>query len=154
MSNPSELLPDFNTLPEPEEISQIATWLAQAGLESLELSNDAGTGLCIRVTQAAAGAAEIPSVPSSPAEPVAGAGTVAVSAPYFGHLCLDRPMGDGPFAPVGSMVKQDDVVALLTLDTLQVPVRAPVDGEVVEIVATPGALLGYGAEIMTIRRPS
>lgn len=151
MSNPSELLPDFNTLPEPEEISQIATWLSEAGLESLELSNDTGTRLRIRVAQAAADTAEISSVPACPAEPVAGVGTVAVSAPYFGHLCLDRPMGDGAFAPVGSMVRQDDVVALLTLDTLQVPVRAPVDGKVVEIVATPGALLGYGTEIMTIR---
>ncbi|RFD19590.1 hypothetical protein DY926_10495 [Komagataeibacter melaceti] len=151
MSNPPELVPDFDRLPEPGEISQIATWLAEARLDSLELSNDAGLRLRIRVPAAAApvekGMASEPAMPQAEA----GEGTVTVRAPYFGKLCLTHPMRDSVFAPVGATVGQDDVVALLTLGSLQVPVRAPVGGVVEQVVAQPDELLGYGAAILQIR---
>lgn len=151
MSNPPELVPDFDRLPEPGEISQIATWLVEAGLDSLELSNDAGLRLRIRVPTAAAPAEE--GMASEPVMPQAeaGEGTVTVRAPYFGKLCLTHPMRDSAFAPVGATVGQDDVVALLTLGSLQVPVRAPVGGVVEQVVAQPDELLGYGAAILQMR---
>lgn len=149
MSNTPRLIPAFDTLPAPEEIARIADWLADAGLDSLELSNDAGVRLRIRTSQPAAVQGDGPA--ALPCPPCAGIGTVAVTAPYFGHLCLSHPLRDAPFAPVGAQVSQHDVVALLTLGSLQLPVRAPVGGEVVEVVAQPGALLGYGAKILEIR---
>ncbi|MCE2574180.1 biotin/lipoyl-containing protein [Komagataeibacter sp. FNDCR2] len=148
-TRPEQLVPAFDRLPEPEQIAQMATWLAQAGLDSLELSNEAaGLKLRIRVGQAAI-AAVSPTVAAPPAQ--AGTAMVAVKAPYFGHLCLTHPLRDAPFAPVGAKVGQGDVVALLTLDTLQVPVPAPVAGTVVDIVAQPDALVGYGAVILNIQ---
>lgn len=149
MSNrPEHLLPPFEKLPAPEEIERIAQWLAQAGLEGLELSNAAaGLKLRIRVGQDA-----VPCVvvPRDGAGVDGGVGTVAVTAPYFGHLCLAHPLRDAPFAPVGARVGKGDVVALLRIDTLLLRVVAPVAGMVMEVVGQHGALLGYGAEIMRI----
>ncbi|MHC0612075.1 acetyl-CoA carboxylase biotin carboxyl carrier protein [Komagataeibacter oboediens] len=151
MNNRSEqLVPYFDRLPDPEQIGQMATWLAQAGLESLELTNEAaGLKLRIRVEQAAAAiTAPLTGVASQPND---GAGRVAVKTPYFGHLCLVHPLRDTSFAPVGTKVTQGETVALLTLDSLQVPVPAPVSGTVVDVTGQPGALVGYGAAIMQIQ---
>ncbi|EGG76890.1 acetyl-CoA carboxylase biotin carboxyl carrier protein [Gluconacetobacter sp. SXCC-1] len=150
MNNAPKLIPAFDTLPDPDEIARIAGWLADAGLESLELSNDAGIRLLIRVPQAAQAEEGQDRLPA-PARLAEAVDTVAATAPYFGHLCLTHPLRDVPFAPVGAQVSRNDVVALLTLESLQLPVRAPVSGEVVDVVAQPGALLGYGAKILEIR---
>ncbi|MBY4640154.1 hypothetical protein K6L44_09175 [Gluconacetobacter entanii] len=151
MNNRSEqLVPHFDRMPDPDQIVQMATWLAQAGLESLELTNEAaGLRLRLCVEQAAPGVA--PPAPVAAPPPDGGAGTVAATAPCFGHLCLTHPLRDAPFAPVGAKVAQGDVIALLTLETLQLSVVAPVTGTVTEVVAQPGVLLGYGATIMHIR---
>ena len=155
MNNRSEqLVPHFDRLPEPEQISQMAAWLAQAGLESLELSNEAaGLKLRIRVDQVIPAAATPQMVaPSQPqADADAGAGQVAVKTPYFGHLCLTHPLRDAPFAPAGAQVAQGDTVALLILDSLTIPVVAPVAGTVVEVAGQAGALVGYGTTIMHIQ---
>ncbi|GCE82412.1 biotin/lipoyl-containing protein [Komagataeibacter diospyri] len=150
MNNRSEqLVPHFDRLPEPEQIVQMATWLAQAGLDSLELTNEAaGLKLRIRAEQVAT---ILPTAQAAAQQADVGAGDVAVKTPYFGHLCLTHPSSDTPFAPVGTKVVQGEVVALLTLDSLQVQVTAPVAGTVVDIVGQPGALVGYGATVMQIR---
>ncbi|NPC88822.1 hypothetical protein HNH97_07860, partial [Gluconacetobacter entanii] len=59
MNNRSEqLVPHFDRMPDPDQIVQMATWLAQAGLESLELTNEAaGLRLRLCVEQAAPGVA-------------------------------------------------------------------------------------------------
>ncbi|CAM2766397.1 acetyl-CoA carboxylase biotin carboxyl carrier protein subunit [Komagataeibacter xylinus] len=151
MSNRSEpLVPHFDRLPEPEQIGQMATWLAQAGLESLELCNEAaGLKLRIRVERAAP-AATCPHAPPAAQSDVT-AGWVAVKTPYFGHLCLTHPQRESAFAPVGAKVAQGDTVALLTLDRMQLPVPAPVAGTVVEVTGQAGALVGYGTVIMQIQ---
>ena len=151
MSNRSEqMVPHFDRLPEPEQIGQMATWLAQAGLESLELSNEAaGLKLRICVRQTASGATA-PDAPTA-AQPDASAGLVAVKTPYFGHLCLTHPQRDSAFSPVGAKVAQGDIVALLTLDSLQLPVHAPVAGTVATVTGQAGALVGYGTTIMQIQ---
>ena len=151
MNNRSEqVVPHFDRLPDPEQIVQMATWLVQAGLETLELTNEAaGLKLRVCVEQAATGTAPAPQAAVPPSVTIPG--TVAVTTPYFGHLCLTHPMRDTPFAPPGTKVAQGEVVALLTLDTLQVPVVAPVAGTVTDVVAQPGAVVGYGATVMHIR---
>ncbi|WP_338086058.1 biotin/lipoyl-containing protein [Gluconacetobacter azotocaptans] len=149
MTGPSKLIPDLDTLPEIEEIGQIATWLAEAGLESMELSSCMGGRLRISVAQMPLPVGQDVIAPSVPQPAVAE--VVAAKAPFFGRLCLVNPLGEEAFAPVGSTVREGDIVALLTLETLQVPVTAPIDGEVVEIVGRADDLVGYGAEILRIR---
>ena len=151
MNNSSErLVPHFDRLPEPEQIGEIATWLAQAGLESLELCNEAaGRKLRIRVGQGAPAVTPAHAPPAS--QPDAGGELIAVKTPYFGHLCLTHPQRDTAFAPVGAKVAQGDTVALLTLDSLQVPVPALVAGTVAEVTGQAGELVGYGTAIMQIQ---
>ncbi|WP_338029653.1 acetyl-CoA carboxylase biotin carboxyl carrier protein [Gluconacetobacter tumulisoli] len=149
MTGPSKVIPDLDTLPDIEEIGQIATWLAEAGVESVELSSCVGGRLRISVAPVSLPVGQ--GVIAQPVPQPAAVELVAAKAPFFGRLCLVRPPGEDAFAPVGSTVHKGDIVALLTLETLQVPVTAPVDGEIVEIVGRAGDLVGYGAEILKIR---
>ncbi|GBQ87457.1 acetyl-CoA carboxylase biotin carboxyl carrier protein [Gluconacetobacter johannae DSM 13595] len=149
MTGSSKLIPDLDTLPEIAEIGQIATWLAEAGLESVELSNCMGGRLRLSVAQAPSAVGQ--GMIAQPVPQPAVAELVAAKAPFFGRLCLVNPLGEEAFAPVGSTVRKGDIVALLTLETLQVPVTAPIDGEVVEIVGQAEDLVGYGTEILMIR---
>lgn len=144
------LLPDLSTLPNVEEIGQITTWLAEAGLAAMELANGAGGKLRIAIAPAPAPAhAQVPT--PQPAAPIATAPeTVTATAPFFGRLALHHPLRQDPFAPIGSTVCKGDTIALLTIDSLQLPVTAPADGTVVEILAQEDALIGYGAPILTI----
>ncbi|MBB2205434.1 acetyl-CoA carboxylase biotin carboxyl carrier protein subunit [Gluconacetobacter takamatsuzukensis] len=142
MTGKPPLLPDLSTLPDVAEIAQITTWLAEAGLASMDLSNAAGARL--RLTVAPSPVTPPPAAPA-PAE------TITATAPYFGHLALRHPLRAEPFAPLGATVRKGDTIALLTLDTLQVPVTAPADGIVAEILGQEGALVGYGAAILSIR---
>lgn len=139
------LLPDLSTLPNGEEIGQIAAWLAEAGLASVELANGAGGRLRIAVAP--------PSAPAPAPQPAAtstGPETITATAPFFGRLALRHPLRQDPFAPVGSIVRKGDTIALLTIDSLQIPVAAPADGTVTEILGQEDALIGYGAPILTI----
>ncbi|MBM9400154.1 hypothetical protein JUN65_00915 [Gluconacetobacter azotocaptans] len=115
----------------------------------MELSSCMGGRLRISVAQMPLPVGQDVIAPSVPQPAVAE--VVAAKAPFFGRLCLVNPLGEEAFAPVGSTVREGDIVALLTLETLQVPVTAPIDGEVVEIVGRADDLVGYGAEILRIR---
>ncbi|WP_323989803.1 biotin/lipoyl-containing protein [Nguyenibacter sp. L1] len=141
------MVPDRETLPDIAEIGRIAEWLAAAGLTFLELSSGPGSRLRISVDPN-----PVPAAPAtSPALPSGAAGSILAKAPFFGRLCLRHPSRDDPFAPVGATVRQGDVVALLTIDTLQIPVTAPVDGVVTDVLEQPDTLVGYGADILAIR---
>lgn len=137
------LLPDLSTLPNVEEIAQLTAWLAEAGLSAMELSNASGGKLRIAVAHSHA--------PVAVPQPLPAPDTCTVTAPYFGRLALCPPLGQEPFAPIGARVCKGDTIALLTLDTLQIPVTAPVDGTVVEVLAQDDTLVGYGAGIFIIR---
>ncbi|EHH68915.1 biotin/lipoyl-containing protein [Gluconobacter morbifer] len=131
--------PAFDVLPSPEDISQIAVWMQQAGLETLELSDGKGARLFLRVAGGSV-SRPIPHEETAPAEPSARG--IAVKAPYFGHLGLTG------LAKPGKIVKRDDVLAFLTLGNLQIPVQAPMDGTVVDVLGQDGELAGYGAVIL------
>ncbi|POF62615.1 hypothetical protein CFR73_12175 [Novacetimonas maltaceti] len=150
-NRPEQLVPHFDRLPEPEQIVQMATWLAQAGLQSLELVNEAA-GLRLRLCVGQADSGTAPAAPSGAvASSAAGAQAVTVTTAYFGRLCLAHPSRDVPLAPVGTKVAQGEVVALLALESLLLPVVAPVAGTVTEVIGQSGALVGYGAAVMRIR---
>lgn len=147
MTGSASRIPAFDT----DDIASIAEMLVQAGLETFELSGPDGARLFIKTSQAKPQieARRIPSLPSQETDTVDNC--VPVKTPYFGVLTFTHPLRNTPFASVGSHVKAGDVVALLTLETLQIPVMASVDGDVIEITAPEGELTGFGTEIMKIR---
>ncbi|MFT8898218.1 MAG: biotin/lipoyl-containing protein [Acetobacter sp.] len=146
MTGSASQIPSFDT----DDIACIAGMLAQAGLETFEISGPDGTRLFIKTSQPEP-QSETRHTQPPPSQKTEASGTsFAVKTPYFGVLTFTHPLRDAPFAPVGSHVKTGDVVALLTLETLQIPVVASVDGEVIEITAQEGELTGFGTEIMKI----
>ncbi|NHN89250.1 biotin/lipoyl-containing protein [Acetobacter conturbans] len=152
MTGTPSLLPSFDSVSHPDDIGRLADLLVEAGLETLELSNQDGSRLFIRVSQPQSVQDERPSSSLHTGTPThVHDTTVSVKTPYFGLLSYTHPLREEPFAPVGSTVQRSDVVALLTLETLQIPVLAGADGEVMEVTAQAGALVGFGTEIMKIR---
>jgi biotin carboxyl carrier protein len=136
-------------LTDPDAIRQIGAWLAEARLEEIEISSDTGARLRISVAPSARGMTSAPD-DHRPAKGPGERDTSVVSAPYFGRLRLGPAPDHAAFAPVGAFVRSGEAVALLELEMLSVPVLAPCDGKVVEILAPAGSLVGYNDPIMML----
>lgn len=121
-----------------QHVDQLSLWLAEAGIDYLELSGpDRELRLGRAVRQGLQAKAPV----------AARAVTHAVRAPMAGILLHSHPMRRVPLAPCGSLVRAGQAVALLQVGALLVPIDAPCDGVVVEVLAEEGALVGFGAEI-------
>jgi acetyl-CoA carboxylase biotin carboxyl carrier protein len=147
MTAPPDLIPEFDTIPDVDDIGQIATWLVDAGLDSLELSNE---GLRLRISVSCTAASE-PAPSHAPSFVETANEAVDVRAPYFGVLSLAKPLEETACAPLGASVHKDGVVAFLVSGALLIPVLAPTSGAVVDVVGQAGELIGYGATIMRLR---
>ncbi|BCI65977.1 biotin/lipoyl-containing protein [Acetobacter aceti] len=150
MTGSAAQIPSFDT----DDIASIAGMLAQAGLESFEISGPDGTRLFIKTSKPEPQFETQHTQPPLSQKTDAADTCFAIKTPYFGVLTFTYPLRDAPFAPIGSHVKTGDVVALLTQETLQIPVVASVNGEVIEITAQEGELTGFGTEIMKIHPTS
>lgn len=147
-------VPNFETLPNSEEVVQISQWLKDAGLSSLELSNAHGTRLRISVGDydpPAPPSAALAS-PSAQTHPEKALSTdIPVKAPYFGNVLLCNPVTKKEFAPEGSSVRAEDTVAMLQIGELTVPITAPQNGTVAQFTAKEGDLIGYGQTVLTLQ---
>jgi acetyl-CoA carboxylase biotin carboxyl carrier protein len=126
-----------------QHVDQLASWLAEAGIDYLELSGP-DRQLCLgRAVQ------QWPRV-----ETTAPAGVVSqvvtVTAPTVGTLLHSHPIRRVPLAPCGSLVRAGQTVALLQVGALLIPIDAPCEGVVVDVPSEEGALIGFGAEIIRI----
>lgn len=124
-----------------QHVDQLSLWLAEAGIDYLELS---GPDRELRLGRAAQQGLQANTTDT--AREV----TRAVRAPMVGTLLHSHPMRRVPLAPCGSLVRAGQTVALLQIGALLVPIDAPCDGVVVEVVAEEGALVGFGAEIIRL----
>ncbi|MHB0772889.1 biotin/lipoyl-containing protein [Bradyrhizobium sp. 1.29L] len=122
-----------------QHVDQLSSWLAEAGIDYLELS---GPDRHLRLGRAIQQGLLVKSADAARAD-----AATTVKAPMVGTVLLGHPMGRVPFAPCGSLVRAGQTVALLQVGALLVPIDAPCDGVVVEVVAEEGALVGFGAEI-------
>ncbi|WP_426420290.1 biotin/lipoyl-containing protein [Bradyrhizobium genosp. A] len=121
-----------------QHVDQLSSWLAEAGIDYLELS---GPDRELRLGRAVQQGLQAKTTDTACAV------THAVRAPMVGTLLHSHPMRRVPLAPCGSLVRTGQAVALLQVGALLVPIDAPCDGVVVEVVAEEGALVGFGAEI-------
>ncbi|MFT8521875.1 hypothetical protein [Gluconobacter oxydans] len=143
MSTVENQVPVFEGIPSSDDLARIADLLVQAGLETIELSDEKGARCFLRV-DAPASASPVPTS-DAPLAPVEAMQTdIAVKTPYFGVLALTE-LGE-----IGTLVRQGDVVAQMRIGTLQVPVTVPVEGTVVDVVGQDGVLTGYGAVVVRI----
>lgn len=128
-----------------DRTADIARWLADAGIERLELE---GPGARL-VLSRAGGAA------SSPREdqPAAGprtAGTVTVASPGMGVLLLTHPLAGELLVWPGDAVVAGQTLALLQVGPVLQPVCAEGPGIVARILRAEGALTGFGDELFEI----
>ncbi|KXV48895.1 hypothetical protein AD945_06040 [Gluconobacter albidus] len=139
-------LPEFEGIPSAEDLARIADLLIEAGLETIELSDDKGARCFMRVTSSVAKSDKQVAENVTPVQDLSS--RIAVSAPYFGTLVLTE------LAKVGTSVQPGDVVAQMRIGALQIPVLVPVTGTIVDVAGEDGALTGYGAPVVQVEPTS
>lgn len=131
---------------------QIADWLKDADVELAEISGS-GWGVVMQretgyLPQRATGTDQ----PSAPRKYLTTSTSrmVVVTAPVAGVFLDRHPLRQSPLLTSGAKVRKGDVVAFLRLGVVLAPVLAPVDGVHVKTLATTGALIGFGTELIQI----
>lgn len=127
-----------------ERVRQLCEWLAATDIGLLELT---GPGTHLRLgCDAALGATRLDSANG----PAAAACTtpVAVAAPSVGVFLHRHPLQEAPLAQRGTRVSRGQPLGLLRIGALLLPVSAPHDGRVAEVLAADGAAVGYGTPLV------
>ena len=133
-----------------DHIEQLSAWLAQAGIDRLELSGPDGL-LCLgRAEQDENGPADADTAIETTEAAIDGEHGFDVRAPGAGILLHRHPMRDTPLAPCGARIHAGQTVALLQIGALLLPVDAFHDGTVASLLADDGALVGFGTEIIEL----
>lgn len=136
----------------PEQLQQLATWLAGTDIALLELRTPEGTLRLGRqgassgeIVQRAAGAAGVAGVAgAAPAPAVAAASSVGL----FLHR---HPLHAAPLVRIGERVPAGQLLGLLQIGPLLLPVHAPLDGVVAAMRAAAGQAVGYGAALVELQ---
>ena len=131
-----------------------------SGLSGLELEEG---NLRLRLEKGGAPVIAVPAAPVAPAPvqaasaPAAPAAVPAVEegtvirAPLVGTFYAapgpDRP----PFVKVGDKVKQGQTVCVLEAMKMMSEIPAPCDGEILEVLAQDGALVGFDEPLFRVR---
>ena len=139
-----------------DHIQQIAAWLAATDIgllelrgpdTSLRLRNDGGAVEVLATDGATpAGAAAAPPSQVSQASP----NTLTVIAPSVGVFLHRHPLRDDALAPPGTPVQAGQAIGLLQIGLLLLPVQAPADGTVLELLAAHGAVVGYATPLLAL----
>lgn len=129
---------------------QLEAWLRTTPIHTLELR---GPGTFIHLTQAT------DHHPNQ--EPMTGAGVVAlpedatstiVRAGSVGVVMHAHPLRDDPLVQIGQRVLAGQTVALLRVGAVLLPVPAPHDGMVSQVLADDGCIVGYGDSLVEIEK--
>lgn len=78
-------------------------------------------------------------------------GLVPIKAPMLGILYRSPEPGAPPYVEIGTLVKEDDTVALIEVMKVFNAVKAGVRGYIAEICADSGELVEYGQPLFLVR---
>jgi acetyl-CoA carboxylase biotin carboxyl carrier protein len=128
------------------DIDQLAAWLAETDIATLELHEAEGS-LCLGRRS---GAIEIfePASACSKASPHR---SLTVTADTPGIFLHAHPLRTAPLVAGGPIVEARQVVGLLRVGALLLPVRAPFAGRVEGYWAEDGTQVGYGAPLIELQ---
>ncbi|MBS1155282.1 MAG: acetyl-CoA carboxylase biotin carboxyl carrier protein subunit [Proteobacteria bacterium] len=135
------------------ELQQLIAKLEASGLRSLELSRP---GERVKLTMSDNSEVQVVNADdtvelfAAPASLQAAPAGTTVLTEAAGLFLATHPMRSKPLAEVGQSVKKNDVLGLLKIGPVYAPVTAPADGVVTQILASDGALLGFGAPVLEI----
>lgn len=120
-----------------DHVADIAAWLAATDIDCLELTGPAGH---LRLRRG--GEPEVTADRTD--EPLAEDESVAMPSPGFGIFLHAHPLHETPLVRAGDGVAAGQVLGFLKIGALLIPVPAPHDGVVSDIVAQDGTLVGFG----------
>lgn len=130
-----------------DQVATLSDWLAQAGLDELELT---GPGLRLQLRRTAPPSEAPASQEPAQAPSFDGARTDMVRSPGIGRFLRAHPLHRDPLVQPDQLVKVGQPVALLQSGATLSPVLAPRAGIVAEITAAEGALLGWGDPVLSL----
>lgn len=135
----------------PDQIQQIAAWLAATDIGLLELR---GPGLMLQLRHDRAGVEIVESddaiAPDAAALPAA-PDVTTVTAASVGVFLHRHPLRLDALAVPGATVRSGQALGLLQIGSLLLPVPAPADATVHDLLASDGAVVGYGAALVALR---
>lgn len=129
---------------------QLEDWLRETPIHTLQLR---GPGTFIHLTQATGHHPK--------QEPMTGAGAVArpedatstiVRVGSVGVVMHAHPLRDDPLVQIGQRVLAGQTVALLKVGAVLLPVPAPHDGVVLQVLVGDGHIVGYGDSLVAIEK--
>jgi len=131
------------------EIQQLVAWLEASGMRSLYLNRP---GECLRLKVPGSNPARVadPDGVSGRSTPAAAGAKPVALAEAAGIFLAAHPMRNAPFVKIGDTVRKNDVVGLLKTGLIYAPVTAPIEGVVSKIVATNGAMIGFGSPVLEL----
>ncbi|NRF67704.1 acetyl-CoA carboxylase [Aquincola sp. S2] len=132
----------------PDQIQQIAGWLAATDIALLELR---GPGHTLLLRHDGAAVERITPGDEAPIDVPAAPDPLTVSAPSLGVFLHRHPLRAEALAAAGSAVQAGQVLGLLQIGPLLLPVAAPADACVIELLADDGAVVGYGTPLMVLQ---
>lgn len=127
-----------------EEIRQLALWLKEHHLAGAEMSRP---GVHLTLKRGA-------SVAAVAAPAVAEVQDQVLRTTGLGRLLLTHPQLDQPFVAVGDQLSAGQLVALLQVEALLLPLRAPRAARVVDIRVPCGTTVGYGEAFLGVEYPA
>lgn len=130
-----------------DHIPLLAAWLAETGLDSLDLSGPEGSVSLRRGSGSAPGLTPAP----TPRDEIDGAAETFVRSPGIGAFLRAHPLRDEPLVEDGATVEAGQILALLRVGAALFPVRATASGVLAAVLREEGALIGYGDPLFDIR---
>lgn len=130
-----------------DEIRQLAVWLGEAGLTSIELKRG-DESVLLRRTARINPSASLPAsvTPARGSERLA----CAVKASGPGVFFSTHPDEAAPYVRGGDVLSQGQLVGVLRVGSVFLPVRAAVAGRVRQVSVADGQTVGYGQTLIEL----
>jgi len=130
------------------QIEQIAAWLAATDIGLLELR---GPGQMLLLRHDGAGVEVVDVVQTDGAAAPAAPVLHTVNAPSVGVFLHRHPLREDTLAAPGSAVRAGQALGLLQVGLLLLPVLAPADATVLELLVAHGTVVGYGTQLFALQ---
>jgi acetyl-CoA carboxylase biotin carboxyl carrier protein len=129
------------------DIERLAQILQRSGVASIEIEENGQSLKLVMETGERTRPTSALAAPTGHCHAVA----IVAKAEVAGIFIAAHPWREKPFVEPGQAIEAGAIVGLVKIGLLYVPVRSPAAGLIDEFVAKPGATVGYGTPIATVR---
>jgi acetyl-CoA carboxylase biotin carboxyl carrier protein len=130
----------------PEQLQQLAAWLAGTDIGLLELRTPGGT---LRLGRKGASSGEIVQLDADDDDTAPAPAVVAASS--VGLFLHSHPLHAAPLVRIGEHVPAGQLLGLLKIGPLLLPVAAPLAGVVAAMRVDAGQAVGYGTALVELQ---